>query len=61
MESTADGAPPAWALRRVASALSASGRGSGAGAGAGTAELARRTGLSKSLTRRCLNRLRGPV
>ncbi|MDI3406428.1 hypothetical protein [Streptomyces cavernicola] len=51
-------APPAWALRRVASALSASGRTTGTQVRADAAELAQRTGLSKSLTRRCLQWLR---
>ncbi|WP_374991109.1 helix-turn-helix domain-containing protein [Streptomyces sp. LHD-70] len=44
--------PPAWAMRRIASELAAG------GAPASPAELARRTGLSKSLARRCLLRLR---
>lgn len=60
-----DQSPPAWALRRAASALSAETARAGDGPSAGTAtttltaaELARRTGLSRSLARHCLHRLR---
>ncbi|MEU6114423.1 helix-turn-helix domain-containing protein [Streptomyces sp. NPDC047117] len=57
------GGLPPWALRRAASVLSIEGARAGNGLPAGTArltaaELARRTGLSRSLARRCLHRLR---
>lgn len=46
---------PAWAIQRVAAALDAERRD---GTSETAVDLARRTGLSKSLTRRCLNQLR---
>lgn len=46
---------PAWAIQRVAAALDAETRDGGQRT---AVELARRTGLSKSLTRRCLSQLR---
>lgn len=50
--------PPTWAVRRGTSAVSALGRGAAADVRADAIELARRTGLSKTLTRRCLQWLR---
>ncbi|MGI5473165.1 helix-turn-helix domain-containing protein [Streptomyces sp. CA-132043] len=59
------GGLPPWALRRAASVLSVEAARAGDALPAGTAparlnvaELARRTGLSRSLARRCLHRLR---
>lgn len=46
---------PAWAIQRVAAALDAEPRD---GVPTSAVDLARRTGLSKSLTRRCLSQLR---
>lgn len=46
---------PAWAIQRVAAALDAEHRDGGPRT---AVDLARRTGLSKSLARRCLNQLR---
>ncbi|WP_077488836.1 hypothetical protein [Sinomonas mesophila] len=53
---TAERSLPAWAVQRVAAVL-ASGQREG-GASADAVEVARRTGLSKSLARRCLYQLR---
>lgn len=47
---------PSWAVQRVATALESQ-RKTGK-TSVNPADLARRTGLSKSLTRRCLNQLR---
>ncbi|WP_120520355.1 helix-turn-helix domain-containing protein [Arthrobacter celericrescens] len=47
---------PAWAIQRVAAALDAEHRDGGPKT---AVDLARRTGLSKSLARRCLDQLRG--
>ncbi|POX42819.1 hypothetical protein C3486_02720 [Streptomyces sp. Ru73] len=70
------GGLPLWALRRAESVLSVEAARAGVGPPAGTdglsaagtavarltaAELARRTGLSRSLARRCLHRLRSDV
>ncbi|WP_157847698.1 hypothetical protein [Streptomyces violens] len=59
------GGLPPWALRRAASVLSVEAARAGDGLSANTAtttltaaELARRTGLSRGLARRCLHRLR---
>ena len=53
---TAQRSLPAWAVQRVAAVL-ASGQRDGA-VTADALEVARRTGLSKSLARRCLYQLR---
>jgi hypothetical protein len=47
-------APPGWAVQRVAGALETERQ---AGRRTNTVDLARRTGLSKSLARQCLNHL----
>ncbi|NMR29157.1 hypothetical protein [Crystallibacter degradans] len=46
--------PPGWAVQRVAGALETEQQ---AGRRTNTIDLARRTGLSKGLARRCLNHL----